>query len=128
MEECATNFTLETLARLAATFRTGLVVKFVPYSEMLRWENSFSTDAFNVVRIEEDQRFLDPTLAREPAVDWISTRSVAATQLPEFGRGMDQDPHLAIPPRGEQNTRVASGDETPIFGGYELQRVVGGAR
>src|SRR5260370_41604063 len=34
-----TNFNLETLVRLAATFKVGLVVKFVPFSAMLRWEN-----------------------------------------------------------------------------------------
>lgn len=56
----AANVTLETLARLAATFKTGLLVKFVPFSEMLRWENQFSQDQFNVLRLDEDLAFLDP--------------------------------------------------------------------
>src|SRR5207245_7100509 len=41
----ASNVTLETLARLAAVFKVGLVVKFVPFSEMLRWEHTFSQAA-----------------------------------------------------------------------------------
>lgn len=48
----AANVTQETLARLAATFKVGVIVKFVPFSEMLEWENSFSQDAFNVVRLD----------------------------------------------------------------------------
>lgn len=57
----AANVTLETLARLAATFKVALVVKFVPFSEMRDWENSFSQDAFNVIRLDEDRAFLTPT-------------------------------------------------------------------
>jgi hypothetical protein len=56
----ASNMTLETLSKLAATFRVGLIVKFVPFSEMLEWENNFSQDALNVTKIEEDQKFLEP--------------------------------------------------------------------
>jgi hypothetical protein len=56
----AANITLETLARLAAAFKVGLVVKFVPFSEMLNWENAFSQDAFDVVKIDADREFLHP--------------------------------------------------------------------
>jgi len=57
--ECpgATKFNLETLIRLAAAFKVGLVVKFVPFSEMLRWENNFSQDTFNVLPIDRDVEF-----------------------------------------------------------------------
>jgi transcriptional regulator with XRE-family HTH domain len=58
----AANVTLETLARLAATFEVGLVVKFVPFSEMRDWENSFSQDAFNVVRLHDDRAFHAPVV------------------------------------------------------------------
>ena len=57
----AANLTLETLARLAATFNVGLVVKFVPFSDMLRWENNFSQDNFDVVRLGDDADFLSPS-------------------------------------------------------------------
>jgi len=54
----AANVTLETLAKLAAAFKVGLKVEFVPFSEMLRWENSYSQDAFDVTRIDNDFEFI----------------------------------------------------------------------
>lgn len=56
----AANVTLETLARLAAAFKVGLIVDFVPFSEMLRWENNYSQDSFNVTRLDNDGEFLEP--------------------------------------------------------------------
>jgi transcriptional regulator with XRE-family HTH domain len=60
LETPGSNFTIETLASLAAVFKVGLVVKFVPFSEMLTWENSFSQDSFNVLPLNEDRNFLSP--------------------------------------------------------------------
>lgn len=54
----AANITLETIAKLAAALKVGVVVEFVPYSRMLRWENEYSQDRFDVVRIDEDFEFL----------------------------------------------------------------------
>ncbi len=59
------NVTLETLAKVAAAFKVGVVVKFVPFSEMLRWENQFSQDSFNPTRLDQDTAFLLP----RPRVD-----------------------------------------------------------
>jgi transcriptional regulator with XRE-family HTH domain len=56
----AVNFNLETLVRLASAFKVGLIVKFVPFSEMLRWEKDFSQDEFNVLKIDDDSEFLNP--------------------------------------------------------------------
>ena len=52
------NFSLETLVRMAATHKVGLLVEFVPFSEMLEWENGFSQDSFDVMRLERDRDFL----------------------------------------------------------------------
>jgi len=60
IETPGSNLTLETLARLAAVFKVGLVVKFVPFHEMLAWENQYSQDAFDVVRLDKDEEFLNP--------------------------------------------------------------------
>jgi transcriptional regulator with XRE-family HTH domain len=57
----AVNFNLETLVRLAAAFKVGLIVKFVSYSEMLDWENNYSQDQFAVTALPDDKRFLNPT-------------------------------------------------------------------
>lgn len=78
----AVNFNLETLVRLASAFKVGMIVKFVPFSEMLRWENQFRQDNFNVTTIDEDSEFLNPSpaLAREdmaattPTLAWINPR------------------------------------------------------
>lgn len=56
----AANMTIETLSKLAAAFKVGLMVKFVPMSEMLQWENQYSQDTFEVVPLEQDYGFLDP--------------------------------------------------------------------
>lgn len=56
----AANVTLETLAWVASVHKVGLMVKFVPLSEMLNWENSYSQDTFNVTRLDADEEFLNP--------------------------------------------------------------------
>jgi transcriptional regulator with XRE-family HTH domain len=52
------TFNIETLIRLAAAFKVGLIVKFAPFSEMLNWENSFSQDSFDVSAIDQDSEFI----------------------------------------------------------------------
>lgn len=54
------NFNLETLVRMAATLNVGLMLKLVPFSEMLGWENSYSQDSFNVTQLANDIEFLQP--------------------------------------------------------------------
>lgn len=54
------NFNLDTLVRMAATHNTGLMVKFVPYSEMLGWENEYRQDTFSVIQLAHDLDFLEP--------------------------------------------------------------------
>jgi transcriptional regulator with XRE-family HTH domain len=58
----ASGLTVETLVRLASAFRVGLIIKFVPFSEMLRWDNSFCQDLFEVTKIDEDIEFIKPEL------------------------------------------------------------------
>jgi hypothetical protein len=53
-----TQFNLDTLVRLAAAFKVGLIVRFSSYSEMLGWENEFSQDSFDVIGLENDTAFL----------------------------------------------------------------------
>lgn len=64
----AANVTLETLANLASALRSGLVVKFVPFSEMLKWENDFSQDTFDVVRLDNDTAFIEPAAVSQGEV------------------------------------------------------------
>jgi len=59
------NPTVETLSAIAAALRVGLKIEFVPFSEMLAWENGFSQDRFDVTKIDEDQAFLNPAIAEQ---------------------------------------------------------------
>jgi transcriptional regulator with XRE-family HTH domain len=59
----AANMTVETLARIAAAFRVGLIIDFVPFSRMLDWENNYSQDTFDVIKIDNDMAFLNPAAA-----------------------------------------------------------------
>lgn len=52
------SFSIETLIKLAAALRVGLIVKFAPMSEMLNWENGFQPDTFDVVPVEDDMAFV----------------------------------------------------------------------
>jgi transcriptional regulator with XRE-family HTH domain len=54
------NMTIETLAKIAAALKVGVVIKFVPFSDMVRWESSFSADIFDVKRLRDDEAFLNP--------------------------------------------------------------------
>lgn len=49
------NFTLETLKRLASAFDVALIVRFAPYSELIRWSDTFSPDSFKVPSFEKEQ-------------------------------------------------------------------------
>jgi hypothetical protein len=83
----AANITLETLAKIAAGLRLGVIVKFVPFSEMLRWENSFSPDSFNVVpRLDQDTQFLNPEA--DYAADALTMKNDLAT-APELKKRVD---------------------------------------
>jgi len=54
------NFNLDTLVRMAATLNVGMMVKFIPFSEMLGWENEYSQDIFDVTQLTHDLDFLQP--------------------------------------------------------------------
>ncbi len=47
---------LRTLYRLSAAFDVGLLVQFVPFSELVRREAVFDPKTFHVPRFEEDQQ------------------------------------------------------------------------
>jgi len=78
----AVNFNLETLVRLSAALKVALQVRFVSYSEMLEWENSFSQDEFNVRTIDSDADFLGTS--GEPSITEDSGQAVVAELLDGF--------------------------------------------
>ena len=56
------RFTLETLRRLASAFDVALMVRFVPFSELLNWSEEFNPDTFAVASFADDI----PLIERKP--------------------------------------------------------------
>jgi transcriptional regulator with XRE-family HTH domain len=48
---------IETLRRFAEAFDCGLLVRFAPFSELMRWSDSFDPERFNVPTFEDDPAF-----------------------------------------------------------------------
>lgn len=102
----AANVTIETLARLAAAFKVGIVVKFVPMSEMLQWENGYSQDAFNIKPLDEDVLFLEPELK--------SNRLTERYQLDRpMVAGLEKRPPQCA--NGLPTTKIEAGDYKEIL-------------
>ncbi len=76
----AANITLSTLAEIGAALKCGVVVKFEPFSEMLRWENSFAPDNFDVTRIENDTEFLSPSESHNVSNVAATTATISLPQ------------------------------------------------
>jgi transcriptional regulator with XRE-family HTH domain len=106
------NFNLETLVRMAATHNVGLVVKFVAFSEMLDWENSYSQDAFNTTRLADDIDFLQPaaSTARKRARRKRSSRralfGVRIAQTPVTAAVMGASAYMNPVQRGRVQMRL----------------------
>ncbi len=94
----AANLTLETLSRLAAAFKVGVIVKFVPFSEMLRWENQYSQDTFDVTKLSADIDFLNPE--QEPRIANL------------HGHSTEQPPNM---PAAPSNVRPIKAGAMPPF-------------
>lgn len=78
--------TVDTLVRLASAFRVGLMIQFVPFSEMLNWENSYRQDSFDATPIEKDTEFLEPKSIERthfsPTIDESLARNTWFVALP----------------------------------------------
>jgi len=84
----AANLTLGTLAEIGAALKSGVVVKFVPYSEMLEWENDFNPDTFDVTRIDGDQEFIAPEMNVEESS--IASQSKSESLAMAISSGLKQ--------------------------------------
>jgi transcriptional regulator with XRE-family HTH domain len=94
----AANFTIDTLARLAAVFRVALIVKFVPFHKMLQEENLFSQDTFDVLKIENDREFTAPAMKGQHAAPSAIVNIFESSKLsPLLG-----SQHLPLWPGGKE--------------------------
>lgn len=106
LETAGANPTLGTLSAIAAALKVGLKVEFVPFSEMLEWENQFSQDAFRVTSLDEDEAFLRP---RAATIQPVATTAFAfRLRRPVSGRWRHP---------GTMNLGQARGDFSTIEGG-----------
>jgi transcriptional regulator with XRE-family HTH domain len=56
------RFNLKTLKRIASAFDVALIVRFVPFSELVNWELNLSSEALEAVSFEKDPYFQPPVL------------------------------------------------------------------
>jgi len=108
------NFNLETLVRMAATHNLGLMVEFVPFSEMLRWENEYGQDTFNPTKLDDDAEFLQPILRSLPLRRRRHKRRRAnnATWSFQIATGSDGNPRYM--PSGAQERYQMKLDFEPL--------------
>ena len=89
------KFNIDTLVRVASAFKVALKVEFVPFSEMLAWENDFSQDCFNVLRIDDDTRFLAPVF-EVPSSQASTLPCVAPPLIGANSRGVVANPFQGL--------------------------------
>ena len=73
---------LETLRRVASAFDCGILVRFVPFSELTRWFEEFDPESFNVSDFEHDH-FSEQGIAHESI---LSANSYGHAQQPANGK------------------------------------------
>ena len=103
------NLTIEKLAWIASVHKVGLIVKFVPFSEMLQWENRFSQDAFNVTPIDQDTAFLSP--GPKASIYSLEVQSTGEKSLSIKGRDVIVQARTKEPNRSFAKLRFLQGDQ-----------------
>jgi transcriptional regulator with XRE-family HTH domain len=61
------GFSLKTLLKLASVFDVGLVVRFVPISELVEWELNLSNNSLLAAPFYKDPYFKEPTIETQAA-------------------------------------------------------------
>jgi transcriptional regulator with XRE-family HTH domain len=60
---------IETLRRLAEAFDCGLIVRFAPFSELVRWSEEFDPESFSAPSFVTEQRMAEQTVGLKDATD-----------------------------------------------------------
>jgi transcriptional regulator with XRE-family HTH domain len=69
---------LRTLKRLASAFDVALIVRFVPFSELVEWAENFSPDTFVVPSFSDDPIFHQP----ESKPEHSTARQTVSEEIP----------------------------------------------
>jgi transcriptional regulator with XRE-family HTH domain len=83
---------IETLRRIAEAFECGLIVRFAPFSELVKWSEVFDPETFSVPRLDEDTGFID----RKPQA---SASIFERPAQPPLKGAQEEDNLLIIKPR-----------------------------
>jgi transcriptional regulator with XRE-family HTH domain len=70
----AAKFNLETLRRLASAFDVALVVRFVPFGELVDWSEKFNPDKFNIPSFEDEQSLKESARKVEEAREAVAAK------------------------------------------------------
>ncbi len=89
------KFSLSTLKRLASAFQVGLMVRFVPISDLVEWELGLTSDSLKAVSFDEDDYFEEKPeeisniikfvsiATKDRAEDFSGTATVSSLRPPE---------------------------------------------
>jgi transcriptional regulator with XRE-family HTH domain len=78
------RFSLTTLKRLASAFDVALIVRFVPFSELLEWSISLTSERLAVPSYETD-RLPPPVFSTQFSSGSESAVKIGATALADYG-------------------------------------------
>lgn len=99
---------LRTLKRLASAFDVALVVRFVPFSELVEWVGSFSPDTFVVPSFDEDLGMAEVAANLDTDTTQRNPFQAATGLLTELKANLHQDAiPLIFPKQGDK--KVAGG-------------------
>lgn len=74
---------IDTLRRLAEAFDCALMVRFVPFSELVKWSEDFDPEIFVVPEFEHDTGFVE---RKQPTLAGMSTANVGVLSMAAGGR------------------------------------------
>jgi transcriptional regulator with XRE-family HTH domain len=69
IENPSNSPSITTLKKLANAFDVGLIVRFVPFSELVNWETNLSTGSLNVLSYDQESFFQDIKIGQGSSTD-----------------------------------------------------------
>lgn len=109
---------IETLRRVAEAFDCGLMVRFVPFSELARWSEGFDPESFSVPCFENDAGFIDRKGPSSATTRQAETAAATGTDAATATHPRDLAKVITIsPPRTEVLYQAPrSGEVTQVHG------------
>lgn len=100
------QFTLETLKRLANAFDVGLIVRFAPLSELVRWSDRFYPDEFIVASFEDEVKQMDSLARNVLSLNFVTSGGASGVNTAQTGASGYPLPESPELPKYEEQERV----------------------